>query len=64
MKLKSEKSNTENENYTLRQEIESKNKEIKNNYDLYKSLKNEHESFLQHVINSFFLKLIFFLLFS
>ena len=50
MKLKSEKSNTENENYTLRQEIESKNKEIKNNYDLYKSLKNEHESFLQHVI--------------
>jgi len=50
MRLKSEKSNVENENFALRQEIDSKIKEVKNNYDLYKAQRAEHESFLKQVI--------------
>ena len=53
MRAKAEKSSFETENFTLRQEIEAKNREIKNNYELYRSQKLEYENFLKQVFNFF-----------
>lgn len=54
MRSKAEKNSIESENYALRQEIESKNKEIKNNYELYRSQKLEHETFINQVIKNLY----------
>jgi len=49
LKTKSEKNAAETENFSLRQELQSKSREIIENFDLYKTQKTEYDSYSKQV---------------